>query len=284
MLRIAHQDHIPTQWANRLSVKRIARSTKRICRLKEDDSGGEKNGYKSCQQHQKPTDTRTTTIPWTSIWTRRLYVVGSGPCQLPHRFSTWTRGNSRLTFPAIFHANLKPAFKMSMWDGFRYNPCTVWTVNVVGLWMPAMTTFETWSTGYCRKCVQMSKRSHACKKLSTNSPTKKSANTDNDARLDIRARRFWRPGLNVFFDVRVTTNADSKSQRNSKLETVLRKHEEEKNTQYNKRVMEIKHGSFNPLVFTTSGCHECTKFYKALAEKLSIKKGERCVIFTQFFK
>ena len=104
-------------------------------------------------------------------------------------------------------------------------------------------------------------------------PYKKSANTDDDARLDIRARGFWRPGQNAFFDVRVT-NADSKSQRNSKLETVLRKHEEEKKTQYNKRVMEIEHGSFTPLVFTASGVmsHECTKFHKALAEKLSIKK------------
>ena len=116
-------------------------------------------------------------------------------------------------------------------------------------------------------------------------PYKKSANTDDDARLDIRARGFWRPGQNAFFDVRVT-NADNNSQRNTKLETVLRKHEEEKKTKYNKRVMEIEHGSFTPLVFTTSGVmsHECTKFHKALAEKLSIKKDERYEVIMRYLR
>ena len=50
--------------------------------------------------------------------------------------------------------------------------------------------------------------------------------------------------------------------------------------------MEIKHGSFTPLVFTTSGVmsHECTKFHKALAEKLSIKKGERYEVIMRFLR
>ena len=41
--------------------------------------------------------------------------------------------------------------------------------------------------------------------------------------------------------------------------------------------MDVEHGSFTPLVFATSGVmsHECTRFHKALAEKLSEKKGER---------
>ena len=41
--------------------------------------------------------------------------------------------------------------------------------------------------------------------------------------------------------------------------------------------MEVEHGSFTPLVFTTSGVmsHECSKFHKALAEKISQKKDER---------
>ena len=103
-----------------------------------------------------------------------------------------------------------------------------------------------------------------------------SANTDDDARLDIRARGFWRQGQNAFFDVRVT-NANNVSQRNTKVEAVLRKHEQEKKRAYNRRVMDVEHGSFTPLVFTTSGVmsHECTRFHKALAEKLSEKKGER---------
>ena len=41
--------------------------------------------------------------------------------------------------------------------------------------------------------------------------------------------------------------------------------------------MEVDHDSLTPLLFTTSGVmsHECTKFNKALAEKLSEKKNER---------
>ena len=103
-----------------------------------------------------------------------------------------------------------------------------------------------------------------------------SANLDDDARLDIRARGFWRNGQNAYFDVRVT-NADSASQRNTTLKSVLRKHENEKKRCYNRRIMEIEHGTFTPLVFTTTGVmgHECSIYHKALAEKLAVKKGER---------
>ena len=99
---------------------------------------------------------------------------------------------------------------------------------------------------------------------------------DDDARLDIRARGFWRDGQNAFFDVRIT-NVDSASQRNSSLKSVLRKHETEKKRHYNKRVMEVEHGTFTPLIFSTSGvmAHECSIFHKSLAEKLAEKKNER---------
>lgn len=55
-----------------------------------------------------------------------------------------------------------------------------------------------------------------------------STNTSNDARLDIRARGFWRQGQNAFFDVRIT-NADNDSQRGRTIDSVLRSHEQEKN-------------------------------------------------------
>ena len=105
---------------------------------------------------------------------------------------------------------------------------------------------------------------------------KKTAILKDDARLDIRARGFWRHGQNAFFDVRVT-NADAVSQQNSSLKAVLQKHESEKKRGYNKRVMEVEHGSFTPLIFTSTGVmsHECSIFHKALAEKISSKQGER---------
>ena len=48
--------------------------------------------------------------------------------------------------------------------------------------------------------------------------------TQEDARLDLRARGFWRNGQNAYFDVCVT-NADCDSQRNTSIKAVLRKHE-----------------------------------------------------------
>ena len=55
----------------------------------------------------------------------------------------------------------------------------------------------------------------------------KSAILKDGARLDVRARGFWREGQNAFFDVRVT-NANCNSQQNSSLKSVLRSHEMEK--------------------------------------------------------
>ena len=104
----------------------------------------------------------------------------------------------------------------------------------------------------------------------------RSANTQRDARLDVRAKGFWRESQNAFFDVRIT-NADSDSQVDKDISTVLKRHEQEKKRQYNARVMEVEHGTFTPLVFSIKGVmgQECQIFHKALAEKLAEKSGER---------
>ena len=114
---------------------------------------------------------------------------------------------------------------------------------------------------------------------------KKTAILDNGARLDIRARGFWREGQNAFFDVRVT-NADAASQQNSTIKSILQKHESEKKCEYNRRVMEVEHGSFTPLVFTTTGVmsHECSIYHKSLAEKMSQKQGERYEVIVRYLR
>ena len=81
---------------------------------------------------------------------------------------------------------------------------------------------------------------------------RKTAILDDDGHPDIRARGFWRNGQNAFFDIRVT-NADAISQQNSSIKSILQKHEAEKKRAYNRRIMEVEHGSFTPLVFTTTG-------------------------------
>ena len=104
----------------------------------------------------------------------------------------------------------------------------------------------------------------------------RSAITSAEARLDIRARGFWRRGQNAFFDVRVT-NADAASQSKSSIKSILKKHEAEKKRAYNQRVMQVEQGTLTPLIFTVTGSMgpECSIFHKTLAEKISSKTGER---------
>ena len=80
-----------------------------------------------------------------------------------------------------------------------------------------------------------------------------------------------------FFDVRIT-NTNSASQHNVKIEKVLLRHEKykEKKRQYNRRIMNVEHGAFNPIVFSVSGVlgKECSMFHKHMAEKIAKKFNE----------
>ena len=101
----------------------------------------------------------------------------------------------------------------------------------------------------------------------------RSAIQDDDARVDIRASGFWRClHHHTFFDVRVF-NCFATSNRSSMLSTAFRKHELEKRRAYEERIREVEHGSFTPLVFSTSGGmgRAATTTYKHLARLLSEK-------------
>ena len=63
----------------------------------------------------------------------------------------------------------------------------------------------------------------------------RSANTDSEARLDVKARGFWNRGQDAFFDVRVFNPYD-RSQGLS--------HEQEKKREYNQLVLEVENGVF----------------------------------------
>ena len=104
----------------------------------------------------------------------------------------------------------------------------------------------------------------------------RSVNVKDDARLDVRARGFWRDGQQAFFDIRVT-NADCESQKEKPLKTVLRQHEQEKKRTYNSRIIEVEQGTFTPIVLTIKGVMgpEATQFHKTLAQKIAEKTGER---------
>ena len=77
---------------------------------------------------------------------------------------------------------------------------------------------------------------------------RKTANINDEVRLDICARSFWVSGKKAFFDVRVF---DPNAQRYSKqtLKQCYSLNENEKKRYYNTRIMEVDQGSFMPLVF-----------------------------------
>ena len=101
-------------------------------------------------------------------------------------------------------------------------------------------------------------------------------NLTDGARLDIVARGFWSPLDKAFFDVRVL-HPGAMSNENKTLEKMYSDHEKEKKRLYNSRVIEVEHGKFTPLVFSTTGgmSRECTFFLKKLSEKLSQKSNQK---------
>ena len=93
---------------------------------------------------------------------------------------------------------------------------------------------------------------------------------------DIRARGFWRKGQNAYFDVKVS-NINSDSYKNLPPHKVYEKHEREKRRKYNDRVLNVEHGTFTSLIYSITGGmgNEAIIFHKALANKLSLKTGDK---------
>ena len=100
----------------------------------------------------------------------------------------------------------------------------------------------------------------------------RTANTEDGARLDIKARVFWENRWQcAFFDIRVFyPNAQS-----NRSISAYTKHEAEKKRTYGQRVREVEHGSFTPLVFASTGGmgKEATVCYKRIASLLALKRN-----------
>ena len=77
----------------------------------------------------------------------------------------------------------------------------------------------------------------------------RTANRQDNARLDVAADSFWGNYKRVFFDIKVF-NSLAPSYQNAPLAPCYRKNEQEKKRAYDRRVREIE---FSPLVFSTTG-------------------------------
>ena len=98
------------------------------------------------------------------------------------------------------------------------------------------------------------------------------SNRAQHARLDIRARGFWDPQSSAFFDVRVC-HPNAESYRDQEPQQIYRIHENDKKQLHSRRVLDVEHGSFTPLVFTTTGGKgkEYLRYHSRLAELTAVK-------------
>ena len=100
----------------------------------------------------------------------------------------------------------------------------------------------------------------------------KSANREDEARLDVRASNFWCQGQEAFFDVRVFYPI-APSYCHKDLAQLYRLHEMEKE-EYS-RVCVVEWGAFTLLVMSSTGgmTRESTIFCKRIADILARKKN-----------
>ena len=103
----------------------------------------------------------------------------------------------------------------------------------------------------------------------------RTANTTNEARVDVCARGFWTGGQKAFFDIRIF-DPMATCHRELSLEAAHHRNEQEKMRAYGERILHVDHGSFTPLVFTTSGGmgSRARCFYSRLADLMSEKKHQ----------
>lgn len=104
--------------------------------------------------------------------------------------------------------------------------------------------------------------------------TYRSANIEENARLDVSARGVWIKGNRAFCDVRVF-NPLAHTYRNQSLKAAHKTNENAKKREYGERVLNIEHGSFTPLVFSCFGgmSEECTKFFNRVSDMISEKRN-----------
>ena len=103
----------------------------------------------------------------------------------------------------------------------------------------------------------------------------KSANVEDESRLDVSARSFWSRSSKAFFDIRIF-NPMAPSYNKITLAASHSQNEKSKKREYNERVLQVEHGTFTPLVFSCYGgmSKECSAFFKRLAVLISEKRDQ----------
>ena len=96
---------------------------------------------------------------------------------------------------------------------------------------------------------------------------------DDNARSDVRAEGFWDcRQQHAYFDVKVF-NPTAATYRNMTLQSCYHRLEAGKRREYQDRILNVEHGSFSPLIFSTAGGMGPTAsvVFRRLASLLSAK-------------
>ena len=96
-----------------------------------------------------------------------------------------------------------------------------------------------------------------------------STTAGNEVRFDISSCGFWQADQMTFLHVRVF-NPNNKQYANIELAKAYEINEKEKRKTYTEHILQVKHGSFTPLVISATGgmTRKCKKFYSCLAEMI----------------
>ena len=104
----------------------------------------------------------------------------------------------------------------------------------------------------------------------------RSTNTEDGARLDIKAQDFWdKSKQSALFHVRIF-NSHAPSNCTSSSDACYRRHKCKKRRAYEQRVLEVEHGTFTPFVLSTSGGWGPSAMvaFKRLAGLISVKHDQ----------
>ncbi|KAG0714431.1 hypothetical protein GWK47_014173 [Chionoecetes opilio] len=103
----------------------------------------------------------------------------------------------------------------------------------------------------------------------------RTANIDNEARVDLSARGFWTRRRRAFMEIRIF-DPMAACHRGISLEAAHQRNEQEKIRAYGERIQHVDQGSFTPLVLTTSGGMgpKVKCFYSRLADVMAEKKHQ----------
>ena len=168
---------------------------------------------------------------------------------------------------------ITPTYPMRLWSLKQNTTCFV--LQKMRFYNPKTQPYQNVTTELLVQVTKNVKIELVLQSLTGETFEQRTANTSDDARSDISARRFWTKYHITFSDVRVFgPNAKKYGAQ------ILHRHdinkEQEKKRQYEMRILQVENGSFTPLVLNINGVmdKEASKFYSQIAETLPEKSGE----------